>query len=195
MTIQHSVSASDTFDEKIRAAEERAQQVQAHLQTIADSNNIKNSKRAFYKIAMWAYLGSVGMLFLFLAAATIANTLSDDAGNPVATFIMSSIVFVPLFLGFRAYSKKVRSWGNDDVVDRDAEQELSRLIHLIETWKSEKRSFLISHNVNIVKNDHILKDTESGIIGGDEKECPRCAENVKSKAKICRYCGHEFQTP
>lgn len=24
------------------------------------------------------------------------------------------------------------------------------------------------------------------------KECPRCAEDVKLKAKICRFCGHEW---
>jgi len=26
-----------------------------------------------------------------------------------------------------------------------------------------------------------------------ERECPRCAEIVKRKAQVCRYCGHEFE--
>ena len=26
----------------------------------------------------------------------------------------------------------------------------------------------------------------------DFKECPVCLELVRSKAKICRYCGHKF---
>ncbi len=26
----------------------------------------------------------------------------------------------------------------------------------------------------------------------DEKTCPRCAEQVKAAAKICRFCGHDF---
>ncbi|RKF23092.1 zinc ribbon domain-containing protein [Altericroceibacterium spongiae] len=29
----------------------------------------------------------------------------------------------------------------------------------------------------------------------DEKTCPDCAENVKSAAKICRFCGHKFAEP
>lgn len=27
------------------------------------------------------------------------------------------------------------------------------------------------------------------------KACPRCAEPVRAQAKVCRYCGHEFETP
>lgn len=30
-------------------------------------------------------------------------------------------------------------------------------------------------------------------IHGDQKECPRCAEMVKARAKICRFCTHEFE--
>ena len=27
----------------------------------------------------------------------------------------------------------------------------------------------------------------------DEKVCPRCAETVRAAAKVCRFCGHEFE--
>lgn len=29
-------------------------------------------------------------------------------------------------------------------------------------------------------------------MAADTKTCPRCAENVKFAALVCRYCGHEF---
>ncbi|HZU98897.1 MAG TPA: SUMF1/EgtB/PvdO family nonheme iron enzyme [Planctomycetota bacterium] len=28
----------------------------------------------------------------------------------------------------------------------------------------------------------------------DEIECPRCAERIKARAKVCRYCGHELES-
>jgi len=28
----------------------------------------------------------------------------------------------------------------------------------------------------------------------DEKECPQCAETIKLKAKVCRFCGYEFSS-
>ena len=33
------------------------------------------------------------------------------------------------------------------------------------------------------------------IIKSETKECPMCAETVKQKAKICRFCRHEFDLP
>lgn len=29
--------------------------------------------------------------------------------------------------------------------------------------------------------------------GYDTKECPQCAEIVKAKAKICRFCNYKFE--
>jgi hypothetical protein len=30
---------------------------------------------------------------------------------------------------------------------------------------------------------------------GDSKTCPDCAETVKLAARVCRYCGHQFEGP
>jgi uncharacterized membrane protein YdbT with pleckstrin-like domain len=37
-----------------------------------------------------------------------------------------------------------------------------------------------------------LADAVDGEIGEETKECPYCAEKIKAKAKVCRYCKREL---
>ena len=35
----------------------------------------------------------------------------------------------------------------------------------------------------------------AGLPRGELKKCPNCAEQVKSEAKVCRFCGYDFPIP
>lgn len=37
--------------------------------------------------------------------------------------------------------------------------------------------------------------TDSVCPSDDTKECPQCAEVIKAKAKVCRFCGYSFEEP
>jgi len=48
----------------------------------------------------------------------------------------------------------------------------------------------------LVKPDGTLSVTyelrDNAVTSGEEKTCPKCAENVKAAATVCRFCGHSF---
>lgn len=38
-----------------------------------------------------------------------------------------------------------------------------------------------------------MSDAASAPAEDDTKDCPRCAEKIKAKALVCRFCGHPFE--
>ncbi len=47
-------------------------------------------------------------------------------------------------------------------------------------------------DLQLNKQANRLADAVDGEIGEDTKECPFCAEKIRAKAKVCRYCGREL---
>ena len=54
----------------------------------------------------------------------------------------------------------------------------------------------LQENEPLKLNTQTIKSVEAApteLVTGDTKECPRCAETIKAKAKMCRYCNYEFE--
>jgi hypothetical protein len=49
-------------------------------------------------------------------------------------------------------------------------------------------------NLNLTDPNSGPQGSATLLPGNDNKECPRCAEIIKAKAKVCRFCNFEFPT-
>ena len=112
--------------------------------------------------------------YLFLnALSSEIRVLVNEVSIKVYLLILC-IYFLPwLLVGFKG-----NQWAHNNFKKKG--------YPLIQTVKARTRKSAIA----LAKNEEEEEYQEESLTN---KECPMCAETVKAKAKICRYCKYEFE--
>jgi len=150
------------------------------------------------------FMENILLLIVILAVAfTAVKSIDEDQ-----LYTYGSIFIVVFFI---LYGYFVIKNGKLNKAYHAIQQEIESLIQiqLISEEELERIRLKFVHKIQeqqAVYNEHMLNQVElleeeiqvkHQIAQGhrqDEKECPKCAETIKFKALVCRYCGYHLES-
>jgi len=188
MAIVDTVSALDALKEKIVLLEE-------DLSSAKQEYAVLRAKGGAWKVT-WkivdvaAMLGTaVGVVF---AAFSLFACFSLDGSFII--FVVAGVI-TAAGCAFTAMKAKILLAAATEPLS-DLKKRIAELEADVAQAKDRKRKLLLQRSAAIEQEI----DATEGPTGhqspsapaSNDKECPMCAETVKAKAKICRFCRYEF---
>lgn len=167
MSVHITVNALDIIEEKINLLKEEREDVIHELSVI---------KRKNFQIRYMEGLRTVSTVILSMTLLSLFMVYSYERAF-YHNFFLFLFHVVILFLTVLSAKKKY-----DEIDESSFIEAIEELDDAIIEKQSEKRDI-------IAKEDDKLS-TKS--FEDESKECPMCAELVKSKARICRFCNYSF---
>lgn len=178
--IQKTLNITEALNERINVFTEDIRKYERDLGQVKKKNAVIIIRRRFLfamAILCWVF------------AALYALALIGYKGDIFVHGCFACLIFLG-GLGFNNAKKKYKK-------DNDTEVELLKKINEVSNKlnkvKREKRDMVLQYETEIKHKQDEDIITENFKAEPDLKECPMCAEMIKAKAKLCRYCGHKFE--
>lgn len=185
--VQIVTGAIETLNEKIGILQEEYEALAKQKATLEKQILAARAKNAGVKIAM-TLLIIIGSIFFILTFAMLSE---NEPGS--ALFLG---IFALLFIVAGA-SLKERLEINTDYLEKKCQEmqaSIDKQKEEIDEYKTKKREIILEQERKLSEEHSETIDIDFSFDDVKEnKECPACAELVKAKAKICRYCGYEFE--
>lgn len=171
------LNITEKCDDTINMLQRQIDEKQKEILFLREKQHSNPGKRFFWGVLeTLCFIFSALLLFFCFVAS---NGSSDDVLNSIAVLIVIGIPSLLLALLFR-YFKNM--YTVDETILSNLEMQVIELKKELDSVIESKEELIDNTSDNETKER----------ISNDEKECPMCAEIIKKKAKICRYCGYKF---
>lgn len=175
--VQKILNITEKQDEKIESIAREIADYEKELSFL----RIKNESNPGKKL-LWQVLEVIGWIITSVNAIVML-AFTSDTGDSSGFLFLLIFAGIPCLLSLMFKHFKSMYKVKEESL-KELEDKISCLKRELEKFNEEKRNV-----INLASNEEILNINQNF---NDEKECPMCAEMVKVKAKICRFCGYTF---
>ncbi|MFD2370911.1 zinc ribbon domain-containing protein [Brevibacillus sp. GCM10020057] len=210
------INTSDAFKMKLEQLE---REYRIKLESINNDIRLKEQELDRYrKVGIGGELGG-GFLLLLSWIGFIIGSLATMIGIMMASeesrsdvlavgMIMCVVGVFCIILGaiFRVKGLSIRRTAMEkqkeaakhcEAIESELAKLREELKHLENYYQAEMSHQRQLYERHMLNQQELIEQEVSAIqhhsaSTADMKECPKCAEIVKARAKICRFCGHEF---
>lgn len=196
--IIRTIDTAEAFKINIKLLQDELAKKKSELRKLEDVGVFTSAGGGLIKFfGAIAYVLCALTVFVLITTSQFSFNTSEE--NVLIGFFFAVLFFVTGFLLRRKGKKLVKDAEDKRKIAGGRKQKLLVEIEKLETEIKKQESIIQDHMLN----QHELLDLEIKAISKlsphqgtqldfDTKECPMCAEAVKEKAKICRFCNYKF---
>lgn len=186
MEIQMTMGAVETLNERINILQDELSSLDRQLVNLKGQLGTARAKDAGKKTLKIFFI-VVSVLTFFMAFIGLVS------GAPAVTILFGVVGFLFVYV----INTKL-----NDITEKDhilykiseLETSISKKQAELEQYRSKKKALILENERKLSDSmDDTVDETFTFESINNTKECPMCAETVKTKAKICRFCGYKFE--